>query len=431
MTYGSQADPSGSRLRRVDWRLMGQASLAAFVTYLSMYAFRKPFTAATFAGREVLGVDYKVLLVVLQLVGYTLSKFLGVRFVSSLTPAGRTRALAGLMGFAGLTLLLFAVIPYPYNALCLFLNGLPLGMVWGVVFGHLEGRRTTELLGGVMASSFIVSSGLVKNAGLTVLGKMSVGEFWMPFVTAVLFLPLLLAGMYMLERVPPPAAEDVGLRAPREPMTDRERRDFFWRFAPGIVSAVLLYVGLTVFRDLRDNFAVELWDELGFSGMPHLLVLSELPIAFAVLLLVSLMVLMRDNGTAFHATHHISITCGLLLLGSTWLHGIGLVGPVGWMVVAGFAMYLPYICYHTLYFERWIAHYRQRGNIGFLMYLADAFGYLGSTAVLLFRNFGAPGTRWLTFFSRSALVVSLAMVLLGITSLLFFRRMDSRQTRLA
>jgi hypothetical protein len=427
MTYGTEAAPTWNTLRRVDWRVMAQASLAAFVTYLSMYAFRKPFTAATFAGREVLGVDYKVSLVVLQLVGYTLSKFLGVRFVSSLSPTGRSRALAGLMGFAGLSLLLFAVVPYPYNAFCLFLNGLPLGMIWGVVFSHLEGRRTTELLGAVMASSFIVSSGLVKNAGLTVLRTLPVGEFWMPLVTAVLFLPLLLAGMYLLGRVPPPAAEDVGMRAPRQPMTDRERLDFFRRFAPGILSAVLLYVGLTVFRDLRDNFAVELWDELGFSGMPQLLVLSELPIAFAVLLLVSLMVLLRDNGTAFHATHHISIACGLLLLGSTVLHGRGLMGPVGWMVVAGFSMYLPYMCYHTLYFERWIAHYRQRGNIGYLMYLADAFGYLGSTAVLLFRNFGAPGTGWLAFFSRSAVVVALAMLILGITSLLFFRRMDRRQ----
>jgi hypothetical protein len=55
----------------------------------------------------------------------------------------------------------------PYNVSFLFLNGLPLGMVWGAVFSFLEGRRFTELLGAGMASSFIASSGIVKATGRT------------------------------------------------------------------------------------------------------------------------------------------------------------------------------------------------------------------------------------------------------------------------
>ena len=38
------------------------ASLAAFITYLSMYAFRKPFTAATYDGLKLWSIDYKILL---------------------------------------------------------------------------------------------------------------------------------------------------------------------------------------------------------------------------------------------------------------------------------------------------------------------------------------------------------------------------------
>lgn len=430
MTTKQQASASSGLLDRFDWRVMAQASLAAFVTYLSMYAFRKPFTAATYEGRSVLGIDYKILLIVLQLIGYTLSKFIGVRFVSSLPKASRMRALATLMATAWLSLLLFAIVPYPYNAVCMFLNGLPLGMIWGVVFSYLEGRRTTELLGGIMASSFIVSSGLVKNIGVGVLVSARADEFWMPFVTAALFLPLLLTGMYLLHRVPLPSREDVDRRSARDPMTAKERKAFFGQFAPGILSAVLLYVALTVFRDLRDNFAVEIWGELGYSGMPQLLVLSEIPIAFSVLLLISLMVLMHNNRIAFHTTHFICIACGLLLFGGTWLHDRHILGSIGWMIVAGFSMYFPYMCYHTLYFERWIAHYRVRGNIGYLMYLSDSFGYLGSTAVLLFRNFSDSGTGWLPFFSWSAGLVSIAMIVLGLTSLAFFRSMDRWQNQM-
>jgi hypothetical protein len=56
------------------------------------------------------------------------------------------------------------------------------------------------------------------------------------------------------------------------------------------------------------------------------------------------------------------------------------------MVLQGVGLYLPYIAVHTTIFERLIAMTRDRGNIGYLMYLADAFGYLGYVFVLLGRN---------------------------------------------
>ncbi len=52
------------------------AGLAGFITYFSMYAFRKPFTAASFEG--IAGwhhaLDFKIALVIAQLVGYATSK---------------------------------------------------------------------------------------------------------------------------------------------------------------------------------------------------------------------------------------------------------------------------------------------------------------------------------------------------------------------
>jgi hypothetical protein len=176
-----------------------KAAAAAFITYLSMYAFRKPFTAATYDGLYLWGMQYKLWLVLAQLVGYTCSKFLGIRFIAELTEKNRIAVLTGLMTFALLTLLLFGMIPYPYNLPVMFLNGLPLGMIWGVVFSFLEGRRTTELLGAVMASSFIISSGIVKSSGSWLLLNWKLSEMWMPFVTAVCFIPLLILGILTFE----------------------------------------------------------------------------------------------------------------------------------------------------------------------------------------------------------------------------------------
>ena len=121
------------------------ATIAAFGAYFAMYAFRKPFTAATYPG-SWLGVDVKTLAVTAQVLGYTASKFIGIAVVASMTPSARAGWLLGLVGTAELALLGFALVPAPYNVLCLFLNGLPLGMVFGLILSFLEGRRHTEAM---------------------------------------------------------------------------------------------------------------------------------------------------------------------------------------------------------------------------------------------------------------------------------------------
>jgi hypothetical protein len=66
--------------RRGLW-LSAWCVLAAFGTYFCMYAFRKPFTAAGFQDTTVWGLDYKTVLVTAQVLGYTFSKFLGIKVV--------------------------------------------------------------------------------------------------------------------------------------------------------------------------------------------------------------------------------------------------------------------------------------------------------------------------------------------------------------
>jgi hypothetical protein len=411
-------------IKKIDVRFLMNAAAAAFITYLSMYAFRKPFTAATFDGLSLWGMDYKILLIITQLIGYTISKYVGIKLVSELHAGNRTRMLIMLMGFAWVSLFLFAITPFPYNLPFMFLNGLPLGMIWGVVFGFLEGRKSTELLGAVMASSFIVSSGLVKGVGKLLLDKFDVPELWMPFAAGLVFLPLLVLGIWMLNKIPAPDEEDIKLRTQRVPMKSQGRLLFLKRFAPGIFFSILIYVGLTIFRDMRDNFAVEFWSALGYSTMPALLVFSEIPIAVAVLIIISCMILIRNNRIAFYSNHMITFFCGLLLVVSTFLFISKLMDPVLWMIVAGFSMYLPYIAIHTMYFERWIAHFRYKSNIGFMMSMADAAGYLGSTIILLVKNFATPNVSWVDFFMVSAIVIGLAMAVFAIAAFFFFKRLE-------
>ena len=160
--------------------------IAAFGTYFCMYAFRKPFTAATYEGLSFFGVGLKTALIAAQVAGYTLSKFLGIKFVSEMSPGRRAIAIIGLILVAELALILFAITPAPWNIVWLFLNGLPLGMIFGLVLGFLEGRKTSEALAAGLCASFILSSGFVKSVGRILIEKYQVDIFWMPFLTGLI-----------------------------------------------------------------------------------------------------------------------------------------------------------------------------------------------------------------------------------------------------
>ena len=185
---------------------------------------------ATFDGLAFMGVDYKILLVITQVLGYALSKFVGIKVISELQPNRRLFYLISLIVLAEISLLLFAWVPAPYNIPFMFLNGFPLGMIWGIVFSYIEGRRFTDILGVVLSSSFIVSSGVVKSVGLFVMNSWGVSEFWMPSVTGALFFVPLLICSYLLQRVPPPTPEDIANRTERIPMTATDRKNLVKKF---------------------------------------------------------------------------------------------------------------------------------------------------------------------------------------------------------
>ena len=151
---------------KTDIKTLLYGSFAAFGTYFCMYAFRKPFTVATYEGLSFWEVDYKIILIIAQVLGYMFSKFIGIKLISELRNNQRLLLLITMIAVAEISLVLFAVVPAPYNLVFMFLNGLPLGVIWGIVFSYLEGRKTTEILGVVLCSSFIVSSGAVKSVGL-------------------------------------------------------------------------------------------------------------------------------------------------------------------------------------------------------------------------------------------------------------------------
>ncbi len=418
------SDRLKARLARAPtWVFTTFAGLAGFITYFSMYAFRKPFTAADFDGMTGWhhALQFKIALVISQLVGYATAKFIGIRVVSGMHTGSRARAILGLIAAAWLALILFAVVPAPLKVVAMFLNGLGLGMIWGLVFGYMEGRRTSEILGAMLCASFILSSGAVKSAGALVMQRLHIPALWMPAVTGGLFMPALLLGVWGLACLPPPSAADETARVRRAPMTTQEMRSFLVEYGLGITLLVITYVFATVLRDFRDNFAPELWRALGYTNPATIFTVSEVPVAAVSLAAMGIIFRIRDNAGAFAAIHGVLLAGLALLGGATLAFDAGWLHPVAWMIASGAGLYVVYTPFNAMLFDRLVAVSGRVATAGFLIYVGDSAGYFGSVALLLLRNFGFTHADWLTVFRYIIYVATVTGVVLVTASLLYFR----------
>jgi hypothetical protein len=389
----------GRTLNSSSLLFVAYASFASFVAYSCMYGFRKPFTVGLYTDMYVLGISYKVCLVIAQVLGYMISKFLGIRFISGMKPGKRIYYILLFIGIAWVSLLLFAIIPAPYNLVCLFINGLPLGMIFGLIFGLLEGRRTTEIMGAFLATSFIFASGLAKTVGKWLLINLQVSEWWMPFVAGAFFLIPLIIAVWLLSLMPPPSEADIAGRNIRKPMTGKERNDFLKQFGFAIVPVVISYATFTIVRDFCEDFANELWLETGHTHAGIFAQTSTI-MSLLVLFIIGGFFLIRNNYLAFIRTHYLIIAGLLLSFVSTLLFNMQYINPLVWMLSATTGLYLAYLPFNCLYFERFLAVYELKANVGFVMYIADAFGYLGTVLVLLIKEFVTIEYSWSAFFSN-------------------------------
>ncbi|HEV9038480.1 MAG TPA: DUF5690 family protein [Puia sp.] len=389
-----------ARLARAPgWVFILYLSLSSFTVYACMYGFRKPYTAASYEGLSLLGISYKVVLVIVQTIGYMLSKFYGIRFIAGMRPERRGRYIVVLIGISWVALLLFAMVPAPYNFVFMFINGLPLGMIWGLTFGFVEGRRTTELIGAVCSTSFIFASGIAKTVGKTIVLR-GVSETWMPFLAGGVFLIPLLICTWLLNQTPPPTPADVAQQTIRLPMTKEQRRGFLRVFGFALVPIVFAYIMLTIMRDFTEDFANELWTATGYGHDAGVFANTSTIVGLIVLAVLGGMFLIRNNYRAFQLNNWIIIFGFVLAAAATAAFRFHLISPVAWIITASAGLYLGYVPYNCFYFERMLAAYRISGNVGFLIiYIADAFGYLGTVVVLLAREFVRFHYTWVDFFT--------------------------------
>jgi hypothetical protein len=300
-------------------------------------------------------------------------------------------------------------------------------MIWGLLFGFVEGRRRTELIGAVLSTSFIFASGLAKTVGKWLMLDFNISQWWMPFAAGGIFIVPLIISTWLLKQTPPPTADDVAHRTIRLPMDKAQRKTFVKHFGFALIPIIIAYVMLTILRDFSEDFANELWGETGYSKNAGIFAQTSTVISVIILAVIGGFFLIKNNYKAFQLNHTIIIIGFLLAAGATFLYHQHMLSPIYWIVCAASGLYLGYVPYNCFYFERMLAAYKVPGNVGFVIYIADACGYMGTVVVLLVKEMVHFKYSWVDFFTMLFYTAAAGGILLVLISSGLFAKLYKKQ----
>jgi len=377
-----------------------------------MYGFRKGISAGTFDGLTAFGISFKSALVIAQVVGYMCAKFWGIKFIAELNFKRRSFYILAFIGAAELNLLLLAICPLPWNIVFVFFNGLSLGLIWGLVFSYIEGRKGTDIIAIILSINFIFSSGITKSIGRWLLSNHIVTELWMPFVTGLFFLPLLFLSVWMLNKLPPPSEEEVQSKGERIPLNHQQRKALLKSFGFGLFCIILINLLLTVLREIKDNYGVEIIKIVKPDFNPSLFTGMETLASIIILVILFFTILVKNHYKSILVHQFILVSCFLVLFITTYQIPKAGSNPIALMVIYTVGLYAGYNTLQCLFLDRFIAAFSIKGNIGFFFYIMDSVAYLGSCTFIIFKEIYTPQLNWLQVF----IITSTSASIIGLTS---------------
>lgn len=308
----------------------------------------------------------------------------------------------------------------------MFFNGFSLGCMRGVIFSFIEGRRVTDILASLLGVSMVVSSGTAKSVGLYVMNHLHVSEFWMPALIGAVALPLLLLLGWALNRLPKPTQEDIAMKSERETLNGRQRRELFKSYMPFLSMLFVANIAIVVLRDIKEDFLVNIIDVSSYS--PWLFAQIDSIVTLIILGIFGLMVFVKDNLKA------LSVLFVLIMSGMVVMSVVSFgqeqfrLSPVAWLFIQSLCLYITYLTFQTIFFDRFIACFRIRGNVGFFIVTTDFLGYTGTVVVLVLKEFCNPNIDWALFYNQLAGYVGIFCCILFACSFVYLHQRFRRET---
>ncbi len=111
---------------------------------------------------------------------------------------------------------------------------------------------------------------------------------------------------------------------------------------------------------------------------------------------------------------------------SSWMFINHYLSPFMWMTMVGLGLYMGYIPFNCILYERLIATFKVGGNVGFLIYVSDSFGYLGSVGVIISKSIFSNKLPWASVYSHGVMYLSVIGVAGTLLALRYFNRKYKR-----
>ena len=352
----------------------------ALLSYSLVYALRKPFTAATFDGMDFFGMDYKVATTIMQIFGYLISKFFAIKIVSELKRENRLKFMIFSVALAELALVFFGLLPTPFNVFALFF------------------RKVTDILASLLGVSMAVSSGMAKSLGLFVVNTFGVTEFWMPALIGGLAFPLLVLMGWSLNKLPSPTDEDRALRSERVALNGEQRRQLFRSYMPLLIMLFFANLFITILRDIKEDFLVNIIDVSTISSW--LFAQVDGMVTLIILGIFAMMSLINSNYRVLIVLLSMVIGGAVTISYLAFNYDTLQLPTLYWLFIQSLSLYIVYLSFQTLFFERFIACFKIKGNVGFFIASIDFIGYTGTVCVLLFKEYCSPNIDWMQFYNQ-------------------------------
>lgn len=285
-----------------------------------------------------------------------------------------------------------------FNVFALFFNGLALGCMWGVIFSFIEGRKVTDILASLLGVSMAVSSGMAKSLGLFVVNTFGVTEFWMPALIGGLAFPLLVLMGWSLNKLPSPTDEDRALRSERVALNGEQRRQLFKSYMPLLIMLFFANLFITILRDIKEDFLVNIIDVSTISSW--LFAQVDGMVTLIILGIFAMMSLINSNYRVLIVLLSMVIGGAVTISYLAFNYDTLQLPTLYWLFIQSLSLYIVYLSFQTLFFERFIACFKIKGNVGFFIASIDFIGYTGTVCVLLFKEYCSPNIDWMQFYNQ-------------------------------
>ena len=185
---------------------------------------------------------------------------------------------------------------------------------------------------------------------------------------------------------------------------------------------------LLVLRDIKEDFLVNILDMSNQSSW--LFARIDTIVTLVILGIFALFIFCRSNIKALLSLMVLVIAGCLTMTYVSFQYEAFVSRPITWLFIQSLSLYIAYLTFQTIFFDRFIACFRIKGNVGFFIALIDFIGYLGTVSLLSVKELLDIDLEWFVWFNHIACFVGgICSILFVIAGVLIYRKyMQSRKT---